>query len=87
MSYSNTIANIGTCGCMLMEVIEQWFNLLKIKRNEPLTWEPKDADPNTMKIVPVNFGTEHRNLLSNLHLLATKGYFAFTDNQRISSNS
>ena len=51
-------------------------NLLKIKWNEPLSWEPKDADPNNMKIVPVNFGTEHKNLLSNLHVLATKGYLA-----------
>ena len=24
----------------------------------------------------MNFGTEHKNLLSNLHVLATKGYLA-----------
>jgi hypothetical protein len=42
-------------------------NLLKIKFGESLDWDPKDVSPDTMKVLPVNFGTEHKQLLSHLH--------------------
>ena len=35
-------------------------NELKIKFNEEYTTEPIDPDPEQMKILPVNFGTEHK---------------------------
>jgi hypothetical protein len=51
-------------------------NLLKIRWDEPLTWETSQSfGPNT-KIRPVNFSTEHRNMLSNLHAIISKGYLA-----------
>jgi hypothetical protein len=51
-------------------------NLLKIKWDEPLTWETSQTfGPNT-KIRPVNFSPEHRNMLSNLHAMITKEYLA-----------
>jgi hypothetical protein len=51
-------------------------NLLKIRWDEPLTWETSQSfGPNT-KIRTVNFSTEHRNMLSNLHAMITKGYLA-----------
>src|SRR4029078_92420 len=54
-------------------------NLLKIKCDEPLTWETSQSfGPNT-KIRPVNFSTEHRNMLSNLHAMITKEYLAIED--------
>ena len=29
-----------------------------------------------MKVIPVNFGTEHKQLLSHLHVVMSKGYLA-----------
>jgi len=46
-------------------------NLLKIKFNEPLNWDSKKANPNTMKVIPVNFATEHKQMLSHLHVMIT----------------
>ena len=55
-------------------------NLLKIRWDEPLTgWESKTRfGPNT-RIRPVNFSTEHRNMLSNLHAIISKGYLAIEE--------
>jgi hypothetical protein len=54
-------------------------NLLKIRWDEPLTWETSQTfGPNT-KIRPVNFSTEHRNMLSNLHAMITKQYLAIEE--------
>jgi hypothetical protein len=51
-------------------------NLLKIRWDEPLTWETSQTfGPNT-KIRPVNFSTEHKNMLSNLHAVISKNYLA-----------
>jgi hypothetical protein len=54
-------------------------NLLKIKFNESLDWDTKDASPESMKVVPVNFSTEHKSLLSHLHMMITKGYLAIPE--------
>ena len=32
-----------------------------------------------IKIRPVNFSTEHKNMLSNLHAVVTKGYLAISE--------
>jgi hypothetical protein len=66
-------------------------NLLKIRWDESLTWETNDASPGIMKIIPVNFNTEHKNMLSNLHAVVSKGYLAIIKSscrciKRISSN-
>lgn len=54
-------------------------NLLKIQWDEPLTWETNPSfGPNT-RIRPVNFSTEHRNMLSNLHAMISKGYLAIEE--------
>jgi hypothetical protein len=54
-------------------------NLLKIRWDESLTWETSQSfGPNT-KIRPVNFSTEHRNMLSNLHAMITKEYLAIPE--------
>jgi hypothetical protein len=51
-------------------------NLLKIKWGESLNWENiKDFGHNSnIKIRPVNFSTEHKNMLSNLHAVVSKSY-------------
>ena len=51
-------------------------NLLKIKFNESLEWEPDDVNPDSMRILPINFMTEHKTMLSHLHLMVSKGYLA-----------
>jgi hypothetical protein len=51
-------------------------NLLKIRWDESLYWETNDASPELMKIIPVNFNTEHKTMLSNLHSVVSKGYLA-----------
>ena len=54
-------------------------NLLKIRYDERLTWESTQTfGPNT-RIRPVNFSTEHRNMLSNLHAMISKGYLAIEE--------
>lgn len=54
-------------------------NLLKIRWDEPLNWESKTTfGPNT-RIRPINFSTEHRNMLSNLHAMVSKGYLAIEE--------
>jgi hypothetical protein len=54
-------------------------NLLKIRWNEPLNWESKTSFGPTIRIRPVNFSTEHRNMLSNLHAIVSKGYLAIEE--------
>jgi len=51
-------------------------NLLKIKFDESLDWDPSDISPETMKILPVNFMTDHKQMLSHLHLMVSKGYLS-----------
>jgi hypothetical protein len=51
-------------------------NLLKIKWQESLNWESKDTFGSSTKIRPVNFSTDHRNMLSNLHAVISKQYLA-----------
>lgn len=54
-------------------------NLLKIRWDGPLNWETKQSfGPNT-KIRPVNFSTEHKNMLSNLDSVISKGYLAIEE--------
>jgi hypothetical protein len=69
-------------GIVVLEHIKPraMVNLLKIRYNEPFTgWETKTSfGPNT-KIRPVNFSTEHRNMLSNLHTMISKGYLAIEE--------
>ena len=53
-------------------------NLLKIKFSESLNWQQvKDWGPNSnTKIRPISFNSEHKNMLSNLHAVVTKGLLA-----------
>ena len=53
-----------------------FFNLLKIAFNESLNWEKSivKSNANTMRVLPVNFGTEHKQMLSHLAMLVSKEY-------------
>lgn len=54
------------------------INLMKVAFNESLTWDTSKEGPNpeTMKVLPVNFATEHKQMLAHLHMLVNKEYLA-----------
>jgi hypothetical protein len=53
------------------------INLLKIRWQESLVWDNIDYGHNSaIKIRPVNFNSSHKDLLSNLHAIVSKGYLA-----------
>lgn len=52
---------------------------LKIKFGEDTNYEKDDIDPENMKVIPVNFSTEHKNMLSHLHLMINKEYLAIPE--------
>jgi hypothetical protein len=56
-------------------------NLLKIEFGESLHWQQiKDFGSNSnVKIRPISFNSEHKNMLSNLHAVVTKGYLAIPE--------
>ena len=42
-----------------------------------LDWETnEEMSPELVKIIPVNFNTQHKNMLGNLHAVVSKGYLA-----------
>jgi len=51
-------------------------NLMKVAFDESLTWESGNISPELMKVLPVNFQTEHKSMLSHLHVMINKNYLA-----------
>ena len=51
-------------------------NLMKVAFDESLDWETNDVSPELMRIIPVNFSTDHRSMLSHLHVMINKNYLA-----------
>ena len=51
-------------------------NLMKVAFDESLNWDTNDVSPEIMKIIPVNFTTEHKAMLSHLHVMINKNYLA-----------
>jgi hypothetical protein len=52
-------------------------NLLKIRWQESLLWDKINLDHNSsIRIRPVNFSTEHKQMLASLHAIVTKGLLA-----------
>jgi hypothetical protein len=51
-------------------------NLMKVAFNESLNWENSKTtiSPETMIVLPINFGTEHKQMLSHLAILMNKEY-------------
>lgn len=51
-------------------------NFMKVAFGEPLNWDTKDLSPEVKKILPINFQTEHKTMLSHLHIMMSKNYLA-----------
>ena len=51
-------------------------NIMKVAFDESLDWNTRDVSPELMKIIPVNFSTDHKAMLSHLHTMISKGYLA-----------
>ena len=51
-----------------MAAIRAFVNLAKVTFGESLNWEKSitKPSPNNMKVIPVNFSTEHKQMLSHL---------------------
>ena len=49
---------------------------MKVGFSESLNWENSKTtiSPETMKVLPVNFATEHKQMLSHLAMLVSKEY-------------
>jgi hypothetical protein len=67
------------------DIVDICFNLYRKHWNtwfyvdgESLTWDTSKEGPNpeTMKVLPVNFATEHKQMLAHLHMLVNKEYLA-----------
>jgi hypothetical protein len=57
-----------------------YVNPMKVAFDESLSWTDGskigEVSPEVMKVLPVNFSTEHKNMLSHLHLLVNKEYLS-----------
>ena len=52
--------------------------MLKIAFGESLNWEKSMVKPNAnnMNVIPVNFSTQHKEMLSHLAMIVSKSYLA-----------
>ena len=55
-----------------------FVNLMKVAFDESLSWEKDNVNPDTMKVLPVNFATEHKQMLAHLHMLINKEYLSYS---------
>lgn|GEM_PF-2609884 len=53
-------------------------NLLNIKFNESLEWDSNEVRPDSMKVVPIAFSTNHKDLLSHMQSYYRKWLFSNT---------
>jgi hypothetical protein len=62
------------------------INLLKSKFGESLNWESNDSFGRNanIKVRPVPFNRDARNMLNHLYLMVTKGYLAISDEPKFS---
>jgi hypothetical protein len=49
-------------------------NLLKVAFSESLNWEKSRITPDGMKVLPVSFASEHKQMLSHLAMMISKDY-------------
>lgn len=52
---------------------------LKVKLGEETEFDKDDIDPENIKVLPINFSTEHKAMQSNLHLFVNKQYLAIPE--------
>src|SRR5438093_2461830 len=54
-------------------------NLLKTKFGESVEWDSNEVNADNMKVVPINFGTQHKDLLSHMQSIVSNGYLAIPE--------
>jgi len=52
---------------------------LMVVFDENPDYDYKDVSPETMEIIPVNFSTEHKSILSHLYFMINKEYLAIPE--------
>jgi hypothetical protein len=61
--------------------IQKFLNHYKTDLESLLKLPPNDIS-NLLKVIPVNFATEHKQMLSHLHMMVTKGMLPFHQNMK-----
>ena len=51
-----------------------YCNLLKVAFSESLNWEKSKITPDSMKVLPVSFAAEHKQMLSHLVMMISNEY-------------
>ena len=49
---------------------------MKVALDESLSWEKDSVNPDLMRVLPVNFSTEHKQMLAHLQMMINKEYLA-----------
>lgn len=49
---------------------------MKVAFDESLSWDKDSVNPDIMKVLPVNFSTENKQMLAHLHMAINKEYLA-----------
>lgn len=57
-----------------------FVNLLKVTFDESLNWEKQNITPNSIKVLPVNFGIEHKQMLGHFAMMLSKEYLCIPKN-------
>jgi hypothetical protein len=66
--------------CFVVGSNRAGVNLLKVAFDESLNWDTNDISPELMKILPINFTKDHKQMLSHLHVMVNKYYLAIPSN-------
>ncbi len=87
--HANPQDMVNLCHQLHVKYPNTWFHVdganrgfiteLKVIFGEETDWEPDDINPEDMRVIPVNFLTEHKTMLSNLHLYVSKDYLAIPE--------
>ena len=59
-----------------LSLITNGYILMKVVFSESLNWEKQHITPESMKVLPVNFATEHKTMLSSLAMMISMEYIA-----------
>ena len=64
------IESTGISGFFIDGSNRAFVNLMKVAFSEPLSWESSKQghNPEAWKVLPVNFATEHKQMLAKLHM-------------------
>ena len=51
---------------------------MKVAFDESLSWDKDSVNPDIMKVLPVNFSTENKQMLAHLHMADKQRIFSYS---------